>query len=394
MRVLYISPSYTVHDRRFLEGIIELGDQAVFLPEASDGWPEQRPLPAGIERAGWNGNPLPELARRLGCDLVHAGPLSSCAARAARAGCRPLVAVSWGFDLLEQARSDPKARLAVEQAIGAAQGVLVDCRTLEKEVRALVPDWQGVVECLPWGVDLGAFRPRGARSAVRERLGWDSMVVVMATRNWEPLYRVDWVVEAFARASAREARLRLILAGSGSQRDQIRRLVEERCRAGSVDLAGALDPTAMGAWLEAADLYLSACPVDGTSVSLLEAMATGLAPVVADTPSNREWVEEGRTGWLAGSIEGLAGCLMEAAAAGPETRGRMGRSARLEVERRADWRRNLPRLGELYRRAAQAATRVSTFSQAGNGLGGAAPLGRSRGRPLGPGRLLAKGTVS
>ena len=50
----------------------------------------------------------------------------------------------------------------------------------------------------------------------------------------------------------------------------------------------------MPKWFRAADTYISCAQSDGTSVSLLEAMATGLPLIVTDIPSNREWVVEGR----------------------------------------------------------------------------------------------------
>jgi glycosyltransferase involved in cell wall biosynthesis len=37
---------------------------------------------------------------------------------------------------------------------------------------------------------------------------------------------------------------------------------------------------------------------DGTSVSLLEALASGAFPVVTDIPANREWITDGKNGFL------------------------------------------------------------------------------------------------
>jgi glycosyltransferase involved in cell wall biosynthesis len=51
-------------------------------------------------------------------------------------------------------------------------------------------------------------------------------------------------------------------------------------------------------YLTAADIYVSTPFIDTTSVSLLEAMACGLAPVVTDIPGNREWIEDEVNGFL------------------------------------------------------------------------------------------------
>jgi glycosyltransferase involved in cell wall biosynthesis len=50
--------------------------------------------------------------------------------------------------------------------------------------------------------------------------------------------------------------------------------------------------------LSRTDIYVSTSLSDGTSVSLLEAMACGAFPVVTDIPANREWIEDGNNGLL------------------------------------------------------------------------------------------------
>jgi glycosyltransferase involved in cell wall biosynthesis len=50
--------------------------------------------------------------------------------------------------------------------------------------------------------------------------------------------------------------------------------------------------------LSQANIYISTSLDDGTSVSLLEAMASGAFPIVTDIPSNREWISDGENGFL------------------------------------------------------------------------------------------------
>jgi glycosyltransferase involved in cell wall biosynthesis len=66
--------------------------------------------------------------------------------------------------------------------------------------------------------------------------------------------------------------------------------------------------------LQAHDVYVSCSLSDGTSQSLLEAMSTGLFPVVSDIPANSPWVEQGRNGFLftPGDAAALAERLAEA----------------------------------------------------------------------------------
>jgi glycosyltransferase involved in cell wall biosynthesis len=110
-------------------------------------------------------------------------------------------------------------------------------------------------------------------------------------------------------------------------------------------------------YYQMADLYVSASHSDGSSISLLEAMACGSPVLVSDIPGNREWVpplppggiEGGQVGWLFpdGDADALAQAILHAVEQRhhlPE----MGRRARALAEQRADWKQNFPRLFKAY----------------------------------------------
>jgi glycosyltransferase involved in cell wall biosynthesis len=122
-----------------------------------------------------------------------------------------------------------------------------------------------------------------------------------------------------------------------------------------VHFAGPVALEDLPTYYRAADLYLTASRSDGSSVSLLEAMACGLPAVVSDIPGNREWVSTDVNGWrfTPGRPDALADGL-RAAFAARESLAEMGRRARSIAEARADWDRNFPRLLGAYRMAADA----------------------------------------
>ena len=63
-----------------------------------------------------------------------------------------------------------------------------------------------------------------------------------------------------------------------------------------MELTGQLPLARVGELLREADVYVSAATSDGTSSSLLEAMASGAFPVVTSIRANRDWLEDGSTG--------------------------------------------------------------------------------------------------
>ena len=109
---------------------------------------------------------------------------------------------------------------------------------------------------------------------------------------------MDIIVRGFAQAAEQDPRLRLILLGGGSLAGQIQALLAQAGLHERVHLGGRVSQDDLPRYYRAADLYLSASHSDGSSVSLLEALASGLPVLVSDIPGNREWIEPGEAGWL------------------------------------------------------------------------------------------------
>jgi glycosyltransferase involved in cell wall biosynthesis len=98
-----------------------------------------------------------------------------------------------------------------------------------------------------------------------------------------------------------------------------------------------------------ADLYISPSHVDGSSVSLMEALGCGLPALVSDIPANCEWVSEGVNGWLFpdGDARALAAKIL-AALAQRDRWPALGLAARKSAQERADWKRNVRKLFDAY----------------------------------------------
>jgi glycosyltransferase involved in cell wall biosynthesis len=186
---------------------------------------------------------------------------------------------------------------------------------------------------------------------LRRRLGWEGKLVLISTRTWERAYGLDTLVDGFVRAAARLPSLRLLMLATGSLGPALRRRLHEAGLLDRVHFAGPIRLEDLPAFYRAADAYLTASLSDGSSVSLLEAMACGLPAVASDIPGNREWVGD-ENGWRfpAGDAEALEASLVRLHAE-RERLPALGRKARVVAEARADWDANFPRLLEAYRLA-------------------------------------------
>jgi glycosyltransferase involved in cell wall biosynthesis len=198
---------------------------------------EDRPLPAGVEQILWSGGRRParlldspvflrdlrRIIRDVKPDILQAGPIQTCSLLAALSGFHPLVSISWGSDLLRDAKRNRLWRLATRIALMRTTVLVGDCQAVSRSAQELGFPVERIV-LFPWGVDLEHFSP-GSAANFRKRKGWEDCFVLLSSRSWEPLYGVDTLVSAFARAAQKESRLRLLLLGAGSQAGHLRQIL-------------------------------------------------------------------------------------------------------------------------------------------------------------------------
>ena len=129
----------------------------------------------------------------------------------------------------------------------------------------------------------------------------------------EEIYNIPQLLHAMKIVAARDPRVRCTLAGDGPDRARLEALACELGLANCVTFTGWASPERLAAELHRHRVYVSTARVDGASVSLFEAMASGAFPVVADIAANREWIRDGENGRLfpLDDPEALAAALLE-----------------------------------------------------------------------------------
>ncbi len=283
------------------------------------------------------------MIRQVRPDLVHAGPLQTSAFLAAATGFEPLVSMSWGSDLLRDADRNRWWRWATRYTLDHSAVLVGDCQAVQRKAMSFGFPGEKIV-VFPWGVDLKRFSP-GPTPELRARLGWQEAFVLLSLRSWEPVYGVDVLVQAFIQAARHIPELRLLLLGTGSLAPRLRQALDQGGVMDRVYFGSQVSQADLPHYYQAADLYLSASHSDGSSVSLMEALACGLPVLVSDIPGNLEWVTDGREGWLFpdGNAGRMAELICQAAALRKDLSA-MGRAGRARAEERADWDQNFQQL--------------------------------------------------
>jgi glycosyltransferase involved in cell wall biosynthesis len=146
----------------------------------------------------------------------------------------------------------------------------------------------------PMGVDEPFFRPLINRGA--NRIG--QWFTILSNRQLQPIYNISLLIRAIPIVVKEEPNARFIIAGIGSEREKLEKQVKDLNISSNVQFLGWVTHEEMPKLLSQADIYISTSLDDGTSISLLEAMASGAFPIVTDIPSNREWISDGENGFL------------------------------------------------------------------------------------------------
>jgi glycosyltransferase involved in cell wall biosynthesis len=301
-----------VHDDRWIKALRAIGIDVVDISRVDF------PSDTGFE------DHVASEASRV--DFVIAGPLEL--ARRVAKQADAVVLLSWGF-YIQDADTE---QLDLERFTA----VIVDS-TANREI-AEVHGARKIL-LIPWVVDIDAMNG-GASAADLSPFGIaHSERVVLSLRAHEELYRVADIIEAFAMV---DTDARLVVGNSGSLTSQL----QDQARSLGIDATfiPAVAEDEVPALLRRSSVYVTASRVDGTSVTLLQAMACGVPVVASANSGNADWVEDGVTGFMfpVGDAAALAYAIQQALDNGDSVK----QSALAQVRERADWNRNVHQLQE------------------------------------------------
>jgi len=241
-------------------------------------------------------------------DIVHAVYLSSYGFLGALSGFHPLVISAIGSDILITPNKNKFFGDIVKYTIQKcdlihAQGVhLIDKLT----ALGAIPS---KIVAFSYGVDFNVISEiKKADRIKREDFS------IISTRHLEPKYDVETLVYAVQLVFKKIPSIRVKIFGEGSERKGLQNLVTRLNLDSSVSFSGSQSQMEVIKNLLGAQIYVSTSHSDGSSLSLMEAMACGAFPVVSNIAANQELINHGDNGFLfaPGSFREAAEFIIEA----------------------------------------------------------------------------------
>jgi glycosyltransferase involved in cell wall biosynthesis len=225
--------------------------------------------------------------------------------------------------------------------------MLADCQTVKREI--IKYDFpENKITVFPWGVNLKFFSP-DEKSKKKDEVGFKKDFLIIHTRSWEPRYGVDIALRGFKIAAEKIPNLHMIMLGGGSQDKWVKDFIQSSNLSNQVHFYGYQENEKIATFYQAADVYLSASHIDGSSVALMESMACGCPAIVSDIPSNLEWITDRKEGltFRNGDAIDLARIIVDLAGRYKELN-KLGKAARKKVEEFANWENGVQALLKTY----------------------------------------------
>jgi len=305
---------------------------------------------------------LRRIMRRTPIDVVHANwllPAAPIVAAALRGRQQPMVVSCHGSGVF-LAEKRGWAASAARWSLRRAAALTACSRDLTHRVGALEagpkPEW------IPYGVDIGRFRPAGAAARPELRRNFGRKFGVSPEAPWvlavgRLVYKkgFEHLARAMAEVRRRVPDAELLIAGDGPLGDELMRAADECGVIDAVHLIGAVPHAQLPDLYGAADII--AVPsvhgpsgnVDGLPNVFLEGLASGTAVVASDVGGIPDIGRDGDTVALVpeADVEALATALADLLEDDGRRRA-LGEAARADAVERLDWDLVAARFESLY----------------------------------------------
>lgn len=148
------------------------------------------------------------------------------------------------------------------------------------------------------GIDTDEFTadPANRKNLRNEFNISESALVLTTVSRIEAVKDHATMIEQFSKAASENENIYLVIVGDGSLKNTIEKLIEKKNMYSRIILTGM--QTDVKKYLQMADIFIMTSISEGISISLLEAMSTGLIPAVTPVGGNTQIITDKKSGFF------------------------------------------------------------------------------------------------
>lgn len=196
----------------------------------------------------------------------------------------PHVLTTWGDDVLIFPQKNFVYRVLAKTSLKYADVITADAKSMETAIHLFYKKVDVVIA--NFGIDL---YPEDAISKENR---------IYSNRLHNDLYNIDKIILGCNHFLKTHPDWKLIIAGEGNNTSDLKLLVKKLDLDARVEFVGFLNQEENRMNYYKSKIYISIPNTDGTSISLLEAMAYGCIPLVSELASNKEWITDNVNGLI------------------------------------------------------------------------------------------------
>ncbi|MBU0683290.1 MAG: glycosyltransferase family 4 protein [Candidatus Omnitrophota bacterium] len=172
------------------------------------------------------------------------------------------------------------------------------------------------VELIRNGIEVNRFVKIASetRSNLIKKMNWSrDVIIVGSVGRLSPVKGFNYLISAFKRAKADNDKLKLLIVGEGKQESVLKQQVESAGLSGEVLFVSGRE--SLEYYLSAMDIFCLSSVSEGLGLSLMEAMATGIACIASSVGGLVELINDGVDGLLvpAKNVEKLSATIIRLA---------------------------------------------------------------------------------
>lgn len=358
MKILYVTAKGGIHDYRFLKKMVN-DYEVLMLHYAADKLIEEIKNIPGLriisKKPMRKSFPLlsefrhfKKIVKNFKPSIIHSGYVWQVGILPAIHNLHPHLSMVWGSDILIEPYKNLLIKKIVSRVMKQCDHIQCDAEFVKQRILNDYRVGSEKVTVFPWGIELDVFHQTNKTEA-RKKLNLDeNKFIIIFNRNLEPVYGVNYMLDGFKKFSENNENAVLIIVSDGSLRNDVMKYISLNKLQYKVKLTGKVKNTEMADYLNAADVYISPSLSDGSSLSLLEAMACGLGIIVSDVPAIKEWISD-QNGIIIprASSEAVCTALMKYYVYKHLIELHGQKNIKIAKER-ADWNKNYLKLKEIY----------------------------------------------
>ncbi len=242
---------------------------------------------------------------------------------------RDVVLVSLTYDLEDGVLTNNDLMILKSMAQHGSR-FIVDCQASQEKIISKIHDESRILKIV-YGADIN--------SLLKVPFEKGKTLEMICTRTWNELHNNFLLIEALSKFS----NLGKVFVNMAHPGDSISSKIRSEIPP-NVEFFWFYyyDNTELIELLSNSWMYVSTSPIDGASISLMEALSAGRICLVSDIEANKEFIEDGRNGFVfeTNSVESLSARIREINDLKSEELVEISNNARITAREYADWELN------------------------------------------------------